>query len=250
MYLPSSKGLRISELLYAPNNLEYVELHNIGTATLDLSGVRFTQGISYTFDAGVSLAPNQYLVVCRDRTEFQTRFGTAVPLAARTFAGTLDNAGETIAIQPAAPWNVNILNFKYDPTWYGTDTDAGYALTLINDAATAPLDWNDRSSWSPSPALYGTPGADSPPTILSPLNVTGYTTRPFNYQIAATKNPGSFNAGAAPHRIECQHDHRRDLRNTNRDRHLFGDFDCNQRHGFGNTYTRAHNHSATAAQHH
>ena len=191
-------NLRISELLYAPNNLEYIELHNIGTSALDLSGVRFTQGVTYTFDPGTTLAAGAFLVVCKDRAAFQTQFGAAVPLAARNFTGTLDNAGETIAIQPPAPWNVNILNFKYESSWYSPDTDNGYALTLINDTTTAPRDWNDRSSWSASPALYGTPGTESPPTITSPLSITGYTTRPFSYQITATKNPTSYSATPLP----------------------------------------------------
>jgi hypothetical protein len=50
-------NLRISELLYTPTNLEYIELHNTGVVPLDLSGVRFTQGLTYTFDQGVMLAP-------------------------------------------------------------------------------------------------------------------------------------------------------------------------------------------------
>ena len=43
--------LRITEILYTPNTLEFVELRNIGATALNLSGVRFTKGIEYTFAA-------------------------------------------------------------------------------------------------------------------------------------------------------------------------------------------------------
>lgn len=191
-------NLRISELLYAPTNLEYLELHNIGSTPLDLSGVRFTKGIEYTFDAGITLAPGGYLVICRDRAVFQAQFGAAVPLAPRVFVGSLDNAGERIALQPPSRWNVNILNFTYDPTWFAPDTSAGYSLTVINDTTTAARDWDEKSTWSPSPTLNGTPGADSPPTITSPLSATAYIGDPFAYQITGTKTPTSYNAVPLP----------------------------------------------------
>ena len=190
--------LRISELLYAPNNLEYVELHNVGSTVLDLSGVRFTSGISYIFDAGTTLAPGAFLAVCRDRTAFTAQFGSSVPLAPRIFGGSLDNAGETVALQPPAPWDVNILKFAYDPGWYSPDTTNGFALTVTDDARTPARDWDERSTWSPSPVLYGTPGAESPPSVTSALNVTGFVNRAFSYQIDATKNPTSYNATPLP----------------------------------------------------
>ena len=188
-------GLRISELLYTPGNLEYIELHNIGATTLDLTAVRFTKGVTYTFGAA-TLAPGAYLNVCRDRTAFLAQF-PAAPLADGIFAGTLDNAGETIVLQPPAPWDVSILNFAYKSTWF-PETDTGYSLTVINDVATLARDWGDKSTWSASPALYGTPGTDSPPSVTSPTTASGLVSQAFSYQIVATKNPTSYNATPLP----------------------------------------------------
>ncbi len=190
-------GLRISELLYKPNNLEFIELHNISGATLDLAGVRFVKGVTYTFPAGTTLAAGAYLVVCKDRVAFQTQYGGGVALAPGVFIGTLDNAGEIITLQPPSPWDVNILNFAYSALWY-PDTDNNYSLTVIDDVATAPRDWGDKGTWSPSPAPFGTPGAASPPSITSVLAADGETGIPFNYQIVATKNPASYNAAPLP----------------------------------------------------
>lgn len=190
-------GLRISELLYKPNNLEFVELHNISGATLDLAGVRFAKGLTYTFPAGSTLAAGAYVVVCRDRTAFQAQYGTGVALAPGVFTGSLDNAGETITLQPPSPWDVNILNFAYSSSWFA-ETESNYTLTVIDDVATAARNWRDKGTWSPSPAPFGTPGAASPPTITSSLTVEAEGAVNFSYQILATKNPTSYDATPLP----------------------------------------------------
>ena len=70
------------------------------------------------FQPASRLAPGAFVVICRDRAAFQAQFGASVPLAPGVFTGTLDNGGERIAFQPPPPWDVNILNFDYDPDWY------------------------------------------------------------------------------------------------------------------------------------
>ena len=188
-------GLRVTEILYAPSALEFIEMENIGATTLDLSGVRFTSGISYTFPPGTTLAPSNLIVVCRDRAAFQAQFGTGIVLAPGQFTGSLDNAGETIAFQPPAPWDANILSFAYDATWYpGTST--GYSLYTASATATPSRDWGDRSTWLASAGLYGTPGSNGPPVISSALTAGASVGQAFSYQITATKFPTSY--GAAP----------------------------------------------------
>ena len=49
---------------------QYVELYNKGTNTISLANWQFTSGISFTFPANASLAPNGYLVVARNHDEF------------------------------------------------------------------------------------------------------------------------------------------------------------------------------------
>jgi hypothetical protein len=189
-------GLRISELLYAPNGLEYIELHNIGATALDLTGVHFTRGVTYTFTGG-TLAPGAFIVVCRDRTTFLAQF-PATPLAPGQFTGSLDNAGETIALQPPAPWDVNILKFSYSPNWFAPATDNGYSLVVIDDISTPARDWGDKSTWTVSTNLYGTPGSGPPPTITSAGLASGVLGDPFSYQITATQLPTSFGATGLP----------------------------------------------------
>ena len=43
--------------------VEFVELHNAGGKSIDLSGWRFSDGIKYTFPANTNLGPGGYLVL-------------------------------------------------------------------------------------------------------------------------------------------------------------------------------------------
>src|SRR5437588_12611065 len=71
-------GVLINEIMYNPgsgNLLEsYVELLNTDTNSIDLSGWRFTKGISYTFSANTILASGAYLVVAADSAAFTSKY--------------------------------------------------------------------------------------------------------------------------------------------------------------------------------
>lgn len=190
-------SLRVTELLYRPDNLEYIELQNIGATTLDLSGVHFSKGITYQFANGATLAPKAFIVICKDRIAFQAQFGTSVPLAAGQFTGSLSNSGENVALQLPAPWSVYILNFEYDASWYPV-TNSGYALNIVDQIRTYAGDWDEKRSWSASTALGGTPGVDVPPTIVSGLTASTIIGNAFQYQIQATRLPTSYSASGLP----------------------------------------------------
>lgn len=189
-------GLRVTEILFKPDNLEFVELQNIGATALDLSGVHFTKGITYTFGAA-SLAPGAFIVICKDRAAFQNQFGAGVPLADGQFTGSLSNSGERLAFRPPAPWDANILNFEYDADWYPA-TASNRSLTINDPHATAPGDWDEKAAWSASSAALGTPGHSGPPTITSATSASGILGDAFQYQISATKFPTSYDAAPLP----------------------------------------------------
>lgn len=165
-YAALLSSLRITEVMYRPvatssaGDYEYVELLNTGTATLDLGGVRFTNGIDYTFAAGTTLAPGAYLVVAKSRSAFLSRYpGAASALASGAFSGSLDNSGETISLAPPAPWNVNILRFKYEATWSTLANTSGYSLVMSAPTTTAARGWSDGANWTGSAGVNGSPGS-------------------------------------------------------------------------------------------
>lgn len=158
-------GLRITEIMFEPvagvsaKEYEFVELTNIGATALDLSGVRFTNGIRFTFAAGTTLAPGAQIVVARNRSIFLSRYPIAVGvLAAGNFEGALDNSGETIALTLPTPWDVHALRFRYEPDWYTLTSTQGYSLVVPDAVGSLARDWDESKTWSASALAGGNPG--------------------------------------------------------------------------------------------
>jgi len=148
-------GLRITELMYhAPggSTYDYIELYNISDTTLDLNGVRLTEGIEFTFPQ-MTLDPGQYVVVDSNITDFQSRYGAGATIAGQ-YSGNLSNAGEDIVLKLPVPLEAAILRFRYSDMWYPTTDGSGDSLT-IRDPAAHPATWNWPESWR---AAAPTPG--------------------------------------------------------------------------------------------
>jgi hypothetical protein len=157
--------LRITEIMYAPeggNGYEYLELVNTGTVELDLGGVTFAQGVSFTFPAGFRLAAGAEVLLVRDRVAFESRYGKDLPVAG-VYDGSLDNSGETLALRLPSPWDANVLWFRYESTWAETN-GTGYSLELVS-RGTAFDQFGERTSWKGSAEKFGTPGGWTAPPL-------------------------------------------------------------------------------------
>ena len=161
--------LRITEIMYQPSasgggsDYEFIELHNAGPNPLDLSGVRFTNGLDYTFPQGTTLAGGAYIVVADKRGPFLSRYpAAAAALAPGEYNGSLDNSGETIALTLPAPWDVHILRFRYEPSWFSAASGGGRSIVINSVESTSAKDWGARTSWRASQSINGSPGALDP----------------------------------------------------------------------------------------
>jgi len=67
---PAVNGIVINEIMYhhatRDERYEYIELYNRSTRTVSLDGWTFTDGITYTFEAGTEMPPDSYIVVAKD----------------------------------------------------------------------------------------------------------------------------------------------------------------------------------------
>ncbi|HKQ40632.1 MAG TPA: lamin tail domain-containing protein [Verrucomicrobiae bacterium] len=173
---PAQASLRITEIMYHPPALpgdtfpaeeyEYIELRNIGTSTLNLAGVHFSEGIFFSFTGSsiTSLAAGEKVLVVKNRNAFTQRYGaTAAARVAGAYTdifggpGSLDNGGERLRLDDAT--NEKILEFDYNNSWYPITDGRGFSL-VIKDW-TAPFQtWDLKTSWRPSGHEYGTPAAD------------------------------------------------------------------------------------------
>ena len=56
------------------DEFEFLELKNTGTHPLDLTGLRFSEGINYAFPVGATLAAGQFLVLVRNTNQFVAKY--------------------------------------------------------------------------------------------------------------------------------------------------------------------------------
>ncbi len=199
-------GLRISEIQYQPSaggafaagQYEYLELQNTGATTLDLTGVRIRNGVTYDFPA-MTLAPGALIVVAKDRTAFESRYGVNRPLAPGFFTGSLDNTGETLALVMPQPYDFNILNFDYDDVWFPVTKGGGPSLELAAPPTTAAGDFDKAASWRASANPLGSPGSTGVfPVLTSATTASGALLDAFTFQITATGFPFAWTASPLP----------------------------------------------------
>lgn len=148
------KYLRITEMHFAPlggRDFEFIELVNIGPGALDLTGIRFTDGVEARLEG--SLAPGELGLVVSNPAHFP---GVKI---VGIFSGALNNGGEQVTLRDAA--GENILSFDYEGGWFPAARDSGYSLDFRDETADWST-WDNRSSWATSREVGGSPGATNP----------------------------------------------------------------------------------------
>ena len=161
---PVAENLRITEIMYHPQsqtgpnepNEEFIELTNIGTDTINLNLVKFTNGVDFTFPS-VELAPGEYVVVVQDIEAFEDRYGTQINIAGQ-YTGRLANGGERIRLEDAI--GQTILDFSYKDGWYDGTDGQGFSLVIIDPFNPDPTSWDDKDSWRAGTNIGGSPGRD------------------------------------------------------------------------------------------
>jgi hypothetical protein len=123
----------INEIHYDPEPktepVEFIELYNAGASAPNMSGWRFTSGVSFTFPPGTSLETGQYLVIAADPAAFNTKFGFT-PLGPWT--GGLKNDGELIRLVDAGNIVQDEVDYGVGFPWPTGSLDSGKSVELIN----------------------------------------------------------------------------------------------------------------------
>jgi hypothetical protein len=159
--------LRITELNYNPaeltaaeiqagftdhNDFEYIEIRNTAGTAVNLNGVAFTVGITFTF-GGISLQPGEYIVAVQNPAAFEFRYGTGINVAGQ-YSGKLDSAGERIKLVDAV--GLIIHDFTYDDVfpWPTAPDGSGPSLEVVDTED----DYNSPANWKASWLAGGSPG--------------------------------------------------------------------------------------------
>jgi hypothetical protein len=167
-FFTETPPLVVRELMYHPpapppdspwtdEDFEFLELQNVGPASLDLRGFHFADGIQYAFGDGAIelLAPGDVVVIASNLDAFLSRYPEAADKLAGEYSGLLENAGETLALR--GPVEEPVLEFSYSEIWYPETDGNGSSLEIVDPLA--PLEtWNRADGWRASIVSGGTPG--------------------------------------------------------------------------------------------
>ncbi len=191
------RGLAVTEIMYRPTlfgsytaeDLEFLELKNTGSNTLDLSGLTFTDGITFTFTNGTLLAPGRFFILTRNPAAFAARYpGAAVN---GVYSGRLDNGGEKLTLSHVL--GTNAFSFKYENKEPWPITPDGYGFSLVPSGVAGDPDV--AASWRASSSLGGSPGADDPVSSIAPVVINEILTHtdPPAMDAIELYNPGATN---------------------------------------------------------
>jgi hypothetical protein len=165
--------LAVTEINYAPlpstpggldgGDYEFIELKNTGANPLDLGGLSFDAGLTYTFPTPTSLPPGQFIVLVKNLAKFQQRYPGVT--ARQITSGSLQNDGERITL--IAPQGGTVLSVRYDDDnpWPGAADGSGFTAV----PASTVYNSDNGLDWRASAAIHGSPGADDPAVNFPPV---------------------------------------------------------------------------------
>ena len=192
-------GVVISEIMYHPvlddpDDLhgEFIELHNRDAAAANIGGWRLSGSVAFTFAAGTSIAPGQFLVVARNRDLLLqvAKYALRPEVVVGNYTGGLDNGGGVVSLlkpdgnpadvtsyDDAFPWPIAAdalgAGEKWlPPTLLPLENHRYLGVSLERLAFDRP--GNDVGNWAPSPVDGATPGkasssAGPPPAVVRSL---------------------------------------------------------------------------------
>jgi hypothetical protein len=190
--------LFITEIMYNPSatetltsdQLEFIELKNVGAEPLDLSGVAFTDGIRYTFPVGTQLDPGAFVVLVADPVAFTAQY-PAVPHDG-VYSGRLSNSGERLTISHAVGTTIFSVRYEDSEPWPIAADGAGFSLVPVNPNLNPYPD--EAVNWRASTAVGGSPGRDDASANIPGIVVNEaltHTDMPF-VDVIELHNPHAF----------------------------------------------------------
>ncbi len=155
---PKKGRLAITEVMYNPtdgNNYEFIELQNVGEGPVELAGVTFDEGVTFTFPPSTPpLASGQRAVLAHNQAAFSERYPGVV--ISGEFQGKLANQGEKLTLRDSA--GEALISFSYDDEngWPLSPDGKGDSLVIVDPLA----DPANPQNWRASLYLNGSPGAE------------------------------------------------------------------------------------------
>ena len=191
-------SLALTEIMYHPpddgfisgDEFEFLEFKNTGNNNLDLSGVGFATGVTFTFPNGTVLGPGQFYVLARNSAQFLARY-PGVGLNG-VYTGRLDNGGETLRLTNIT--GATVLSVTYSDKLPWPVTADGLGFSVVPRSLSGKLNSDDGTAWRGSTLPGGSPGADDPEPTIAPVLINEALTHtdPPQFDAIELFNPNSF----------------------------------------------------------
>jgi hypothetical protein len=160
--------LRITEVMYNPtdtlagetgtdnDDYEFIELYNSGPVAIDLSDVQFTDGLNFSFATSsvTSLEPDEYVVVVRNQSAFESRYGNAINIAGEFSLDALSNSGETIELSFGGTVTIHQFSYEDGNGWPALADGKGASMDVLDTDA----NYDTPANWHNSVEILGSPG--------------------------------------------------------------------------------------------
>jgi hypothetical protein len=136
---------------------EFVEVTNVMSTRVDLSGWRISGGIDFVFPNNKVIEPGASLVIAKTPASYSGAIGP--------FTGSLENSGETLRLRDRNDRIMDEVTYGDSGDWPVAPDGGGASL-----AKRSPfLNSSEAGSWAPSPQLNGSPGAANFPPPPGPV---------------------------------------------------------------------------------
>ena len=172
--IPGLPEVKFTEVLYNPesgdSDFEFIELKNLSSDPVDLSGWTVGGGIDYTFPNGSVVSADEWFVVAKDPATLAQS-----PLTQHVFgpfSGRLDNSGETLWLRDAGagyPATIDFLRYRDGGEWPELRPGESMELTGV----TRGRDNDVGRNWRASAGTGGTPGRSGGSFSRGEVNADG-----------------------------------------------------------------------------
>ena len=151
---PTAAELAINPA-WTDNDFEFLEIRNLGTTAIDLTGANFTRGVTFGFTgaAARSIAAGESVIVASNPIAFAARYGAGIPVSG-PWVGSLSNGGENLTLLTAG--GATLFSVDYLDTWFGETDGFGYSLVAWQYY---PGDFSAPAAWRASAMVGGSPAA-------------------------------------------------------------------------------------------
>jgi hypothetical protein len=179
-YLPGREGasitnLVVSEIYYNPpgngDEEAFVELMNVSSNEVDLSGVTLSDAVSFTFPSPTILQPGAFILVVENAISFAACYQSETSpyyyagiRVAGEWANALSTSGETLTVRAANSGLIASITYSPNAPWPSRANGLGSSLEL-SDPLVLPIVQpdrndllNDASRWRQSSLYQGSPG--------------------------------------------------------------------------------------------